>query len=151
MIKEKQRELKIIIKGKLHIKIPFHIEKGNKKKKNKMIKFRITKEMEEKVLAWRQYLDEKCITTTGFTNPQFFFGAGILKKPISHIHKNVNEIYALVVGLNNKGTAIKKMVDLSMTIQEAMMLEEMFKEIIRRYHLYRQKEILDEMTDTSNG
>lgn len=119
-----------------------------KNKKIAIPNFRITKEMKDKVKAWCQYIKEKCITVTAFTNnASFLFGAGILKKPVSHIHKDINDIFVLVVGVNDKGTDVKKLVDLTMTIREAMMFEELFKEIIRRYHLHKQQELMEEISE----
>ena len=84
------------------------------------MKIKITKQMRKEIEEIKQWFYEITIEGSDIIDYEWGFSAvGILKKPSDHIHKKVNEIFILDVGLNMKGTKIVKNISADLKVSEA--------------------------------
>ena len=59
-----------------------------------------------------------------------FSAVGFLKEPSDHIHKRVNKIFILDVGVNDSGTKIVNHISCDMKVEEAGELMESIKYVL---------------------
>ena len=98
-------------------------------------KIKLTKKMKKDTDEFKRWFLDRTIRGRDIIDYEIgFSGVDILKVPSDHLHKGINKIFILDVGLNWNGTKIRKNIPADTTPKEARGLMNSIKYVLGQHY-----------------